>query len=310
VGRQAAVLGFLRDRPEWHRAAIVPAQRGKTSQPTYAQSSEQPAAQSDQAHRQRLARVMFATTTSHLPQPSELTRSLFPEGVRAAEMRGPADPALLSADERRCVERAAPKRVQEFAAGRLCAHRALAELGIHHFALLSAPDRLPLWPAAAIGSISHTQGYCAAVVGLRAQFAGLGLDTESSSAVGTELWSQICTEWELEQLQGLPTPWRVRAASLIFSAKEAFYKCQYPITAEWLEFADIRIEPESWQLDEGRYEVHHARPLQLQSDSYQSMHGRFRFHDGLVSAGFALVGLVVPKHLEGRQEQDLDIEHR
>ena len=148
------------------------------------------------------------------------------------------------------------------------------------------------------------------MVGLRAQFAGLGLDTESSSAVGSELWSQICTERELEQLQGLPAQWRVRAASLIFSAKEAFYKCQYPITAEWLEFADIRIEPESWQLDKGRFVVRQTRPLQLQSEAYQSMHGRFCFHDGLVSAGFALVGLLVPKHLEGRQEQDLDIEHR
>jgi 4'-phosphopantetheinyl transferase EntD len=243
-------------------------------------------------------------------EPSEAILSLFPAGVRAAELRTAGDAALLSEAERRCVDRAAPKRVQEFAAGRLCARRALAELGIHNFPLLSARDRQPLWPAAAVGSISHTQGYCAAVVGLQTQFAGLGLDTESSAAVGAELWPQICTAQELALLHALAPAGRVRAASLIFSAKEAFYKCQYPITAEWLEFTDISIEPDSWQLDAGRYVVRPARPLQLVAEHYQPLQGRFRFHDGFVSSGFALVRLVVPKHLEGGLEQDLDIEHR
>ena len=231
---------------------------------------------------------MSAATPCHLPQPSELTRSLFPEGVRAAEMRGVADPALLSAAERRCVERAAPKRVQEFAAGRLCAHRALAELGIQEFPLLSAQDRLPIWPAAAIGSISHTQGYCAAVVGLRAQFAGLGLDTESSSAVGSELWSQICTERELEQLQGLPAQWRVRAASLIFSAKEAFYKCQYPLTGEWLNFQDAWVELPAWGAGQGTFNLYASRPIALASHAQLPMQGRYLFHEPFVTAGVAL----------------------
>lgn len=233
---------------------------------------------------------------------SELILSLFPAGVCAAEMRAAADPALISDAERRCVAQAVPKRVQEFAAGRLCARRALAEMGIHDFPLLSASDRQPLWPAAAVGSISHTKGYCAAVSGRRAQFAGLGLDTESSSALAPELWEQICTGQELKRLQALPQHWRVRAASLIFSAKEAFYKCQYPITAEWLEFLDIEIEPQSWQTDAGGFEVRPVRPLQFERDSYQAMHGRFRFHEHFVSAGFALVRLVVPKHLECGQE--------
>jgi 4'-phosphopantetheinyl transferase EntD len=225
-------------------------------------------------------------------------------------MRAVGDPALLSEAERRCVDRAVPKRVQEFAAGRLCARRALAELGICDFQLLAAPDRQPIWPAAAVGSISHTQGYCSAVVGPRAQFAGLGLDTESSGAVGTELWAQTCSARESAQLRSLVPEWQIRAASLIFSAKEAFYKCQYPLTAEWLEFTDIEIEPESWQLDAGSYVVHPTRPLRLSPDSYHSMQGRFQFHESLVSAGFALVRLVIPEHLQRGQEQNLDIEHR
>jgi 4'-phosphopantetheinyl transferase EntD len=243
-------------------------------------------------------------------QSSALILSLFPPGVCAAEMRTPANPALINEAERRCVEQAAPKRVQEFAAGRMCARRALAELGIHDFPLLSAPDRQPLWPAAAVGSISHTDGFCAAVAGPRALFAGLGLDTESSSAVAPELWPQSCTAREMARLQALPTQWQLRAASLIFSAKEAFYKCQYPITAEWLEFTDVEIEADGWQLDEGGFEVHPVRPLQLARESYQAMQGRFRIHEPFVSAGFALVGLVVPEHLEGGKKQDFDIEHR
>ena len=46
--------------------------------------------------------------------------SLFPPGAVAADLRGPGDPKLLLAAEAMYLGRAVPKRVQEFAAGRLC----------------------------------------------------------------------------------------------------------------------------------------------------------------------------------------------
>jgi 4'-phosphopantetheinyl transferase EntD len=31
-------------------------------------------------------------------------------------------------------------------------------------------------------------------------------------------------------------------ATILFSAKEAFYKCQYTLTRKWLEFEDVSVE--------------------------------------------------------------------
>ena len=81
-----------------------------------------------------------------------------------------------------------PKRIQEFAAGRLCARRALGEFGRRGFPIPVARDRQPFWPAGVVGSITHTAGLCAAVVAERSRLAALGVDTELGGAVKPELW--------------------------------------------------------------------------------------------------------------------------
>src|SRR5215469_17508082 len=91
--------------------------------------------------------------------------ALFPGDVFAACLTREAPPWLLSAQELSCVSHCANERIEQFAAGRLCARRALEALGIAGFSLLTAPDRRPLWPAGVTGSITHTAGYAAAVVG-------------------------------------------------------------------------------------------------------------------------------------------------
>ena len=72
--------------------------------------------------------------------------ALFPPGASAAELRAPGDPALLLPEEAAFLGRAVPKRVREFAAGRLCARRALAQFGISDFPLRVAADRQAVWP--------------------------------------------------------------------------------------------------------------------------------------------------------------------
>ena len=163
-------------------------------------------------------------------------QGLYPAGAVVAALRGAGDLSILDPEEARCVARAVPARVAEFAAGRLCARLALAELGVVGFPLLAAPDRSPVWPLGVVGSISHTAGHCAVVAGSRTQFLGLGLDTELLAAVHAGLWSKLCTPPEHTRLGALPAAQRARAAALIFAAKEAFYKMQYPLTRERLDF--------------------------------------------------------------------------
>src|SRR5580692_6347409 len=99
--------------------------------------------------------------------------------------------ALLP-EERQYVARAMSKRVQEFAAGRVCARAALAQLGYAAVALPMGEDRAPQWPAGATGSITHTNGFCAAVVAATAQIRALGLDAEPGTSVRPHLWGRIC----------------------------------------------------------------------------------------------------------------------
>ncbi len=235
---------------------------------------------------------MKASTESQLPpNPAYLSptiQCLFPAGVIAAEMREPGEASLLYPDEAAAVSRAVPKRVREFAAGRACARRALAELGIGHFVLRAAPDRQPIWPASVVGSITHTTGLCAAVVADRARLAALGIDCEVVGGAGQELWDSICGPAETAWRRSLPAQQQAAAVTLLFSAKEAFYKCQYPLTGEWLDFHDLRIEPLEWGAATSSFAVHAARPLALARHRAGPIVGRFRFHEGWVTAGVAV----------------------
>ena len=218
---------------------------------------------------------------------SPLLSSLFLPGVVAADLREPGDPALLLPAEARYLGRAIPKRAREFAAGRLCARRALAEFGIVDVAIEVADDRQPIWPDSMVGSITHTAGFCAAVVAERRMVGALGLDSEVVGDVNAEIWPRVGVPAETAWLRTLPASQQPDAMTLIFSAKEAFYKCQYPLARERLDFQDVRVEA-GWGTSQGHFWVHATRHLAMSQRTAMPMQGRYLFHQGFVSAGLAL----------------------
>ena len=143
---------------------------------------------------------------------------------------------------------AVESRVHEFVGGRMCARAALAQLGLPPVSIPSGPDRAPVWPQGFVGSISHSKGYCVAVAARvnnmdqGSSIAALGVDVEQVGEVLPELWPQLMCEEEITGLQSLDANARAVKASLIFSAKEAFYKAQYSLTGEWVDFGDAAIE--------------------------------------------------------------------
>jgi 4'-phosphopantetheinyl transferase EntD len=216
--------------------------------------------------------------------------ALFPAGVIAAALRGPGDPALLMPEEAANLGGAVPQRVQEFAAGRLCARRALAEFGMVDFPVRVGGDRQPLWPDLMAGSITHTSGFCAAVVAERRCAAGLGLDSEVVGDIKPEIWSRICGPQESDWIRSLPVPEQAAAVTLIFAAKEAFYKCQYPVVRQRLSFPDARVDVAGWGGTGGAFNIHATRDLAIARHAALPLRGRYLFHEGLVSAGVALAG--------------------
>ena len=231
---------------------------------------------------------LSAAASADPPRLSAALSALYPSGVHAAEALGQGHPSLLTAPELQCVSHCAEKRIRDFAGGRSCARQALLALGIAGFDLLAGEDRQPLWPDPVVGSITHTEGYSAAVVGLRSRFRGVGVDTEVVTAVNAQVWTQICGAAELRHLEALPAAQRPFWAALVFAAKEAFYKCQFPSTSEWLEFTDLVLAPTAAGAAEGMISLLPQRPLQLAAEIPAPWQGRFRFHDSFVTVGMAL----------------------
>lgn len=172
-----------------------------------------------------------------------LFRPLLPDAVRLAEMPPDrADPAVLAADELQQIARAVPKRRLEFAAGRQLARRLLAEAGQGIDALPGDADRVPRWPQAVVGSITHCRSLCAVAVAPRALSAGIGLDVEPAEPMNPELLPQILREAERDRLRDWPEAWRDFAGILTFSAKEALYKSIYPAHRVFLDFQDVELQ--------------------------------------------------------------------
>ncbi|MCR4347655.1 MAG: 4'-phosphopantetheinyl transferase superfamily protein [Sulfuricaulis sp.] len=220
--------------------------------------------------------------------PSSLLASLFPPGVAAAELRTAGDPSLLLPDEAKQLVRAVPKRMQEFAAGRLCARRALAEFGFIDYPLRMHSDRRPQWPDTVVGSISHTTGMCGAVVARQSQFRAIGLDMEIVGQVTPEIWPTICTPEEMVWLAALRELEQVRCAAIIFSAKESFYKCQNGVTRQWLEYDDVTVDIPANYASSGCFALRPRRSIALLEYDTKSWKGRFEFHGNLVVTGMVL----------------------
>ena len=210
----------------------------------------------------------------------------------------PGDPADLWPSEAAFVMNARPKRIHEFAAGRWCARSALAQLGQPHVALHPAGDRQPSWPPGYVGSITHTTGFCAAAVARRSQIQAIGLDSELVGAPSADIWATICRDEELAWVTSLPETARPAAVTLLFSAKEAFYKCQYPLVAEWLDFHDLAVQVRDFGPALGTFAVRGCRELQFHRRVELPIDGRYVFHEDFVSAGIAVrptrIGLSTP----------------
>ncbi len=179
----------------------------------------------------------------------------------------------LFPDERRYVEVGswAPARQREFAAARDCARRALRRLGVEPCALVPHADRSPRWPEGIAGSISHTRDLCLVALARHGRLASLGVDVERVTAAGADIEELVCTAAERRWLDAQAASQRERNIRLLFSAKEAFYKCQYPLTRTFLDFQEVELA-----IDVG------AGSFAVRNPERAAVHGRWTWADDLV----------------------------
>lgn len=151
------------------------------------------------------------------------------------------DPSLLLPEEAMAVRGAVDKRQRDHAAGRICARRALARLGYDSAPLLRSPNGAAMWPAGAVGSITHCEGYCAAAVGRLAHVRGIGIDAERNRPLAEGLRERICSPAEVRWLtreKGVP---ELNWDALFFSAKESVYKAWSCLGGGILDHHDVEV---------------------------------------------------------------------
>jgi 4'-phosphopantetheinyl transferase EntD len=231
-GVHVVVRGNVR-RTELDRLAIVAGKTGYDPAPRVAlEPEENPAAAPS---------VMSARPSKHEPTSTPLA-GLFPPGTIGFEVEPPVEAASLFPEELESIRHAVPKRVGEFAAGRACARQALAGLGYRRVPLPAGPDRRPVWPNGIVGSISHTDGFCVAVAARAGCVTAIGIDVERTGRIEERIWKSICTPEELSWLRRRPPGDQPILATILFSAKESFFKCQFGSTGLRPDFTEVAIE--------------------------------------------------------------------
>jgi 4'-phosphopantetheinyl transferase EntD len=204
--------------------------------------------------------------------------------VLSAPVSEDAVPGLRPEEAAR-VAKAMPKRVREYATGRALAHAALARLGASSPAILNDDQRAPIWPDGVRGSITHCDTRAIVAV-CRSEHGSVGIDVEHRAELGRHLWESVFLAREIDALDALPEAERGRMALVLFSAKEALYKAQFPISRTYMGFRALHVAAEAgglvctWQ--------HDVPPFAIGAVA----HGRYQL--GAPPTGEVLTGVHLP----------------
>ncbi len=210
-----------------------------------------------------------------------LFKSLLGAQIETEEIDPHSVEAGLLKAEHEAIAGAAQTRIEQFTAGRVCSRIALGRFGVAATTPIPrGEDRAPVWPPGFVGSISHTDIWCAAAVARVEDVRSIGIDLEPATPLKESLWRRVCTPKERDWLHELPTPGLT--SKILFSAKESVYKCQYPITTKFLGFHAVELE-----IDDGSFRA----VFQQEAGEFKPgdvMSGRYLVEDGLVATACEL----------------------
>lgn len=151
-------------------------------------------------------------------------------------------PECLYASETDHVRDAVDRRTRQFATVRGCARRALRRLGQDRPPMVPGRSGEPQWPEGVVGSMTHTDGYCAVAVAERSLVLSIGIDAEPNEPLSAGVAGLISADRERVRERLLSsTGSQVAWGRLLFSAKESVYKAWFPVIGTWLGFKDVEI---------------------------------------------------------------------
>ena len=248
---------------------------------------------------------------------SVLDAASVPVGTTLVELHTDGTPDLsrfrmLSALEQRIVRHAVPLRKSDFGDARWCAHEALRQWresgGVYGAgdasdvagavgagdAVSAAPvlrglKGMPLFPAGVVGSLSHTEGLRAALVGPADRWRSLGIDVERAVPLPAGVLHSVTSpveRWQLELAAGDDIDPDV-LGTVLFSAKECVYKSWFPLAERFLDFdgAEVTLTVDHVLPHHRSPEVRGSWVARLLADPtpVDEIHGSWVVRDGYVA---------------------------
>lgn len=181
--------------------------------------------------------------------------SPFSDDISFAAVSSEAEYHLQAEEQALLSARATPQRREQFRLGRAAAARALNQFGFQlPPAILKGPRGEPIWPAAVVGSISHTAALAVAAVANSSDYRALGLDLQvigETLSLSKALLQRIATNEEQVWILKADQSWQLRAI-MLFSAKESVFKGLYPLLRREIGFKQAKL---SWSEEQQAFRV-------------------------------------------------------
>jgi len=193
----------------------------------------------------------------------------------------------LPQQELALINDAIDKRAREFSTGRHCAHLAMQQLDIASAPLLKGSKREPIWPAGVVGSISHCRDLAGAVVAKKSSLQSVGFDVENRKQLDPRIARHVCTADESAWLDSQAPNMRQLSLLLIFSLKEAVFKCVYQASGVALRFRQCQLVP---NFEAGTAKAELAIDIADMAPAHCQL--RFCYNENHVFSGAALHGSI------------------
>jgi enterobactin synthetase component D len=141
----------------------------------------------------------------------------------------------------------APARRLSYIGGRLCAAHALRTLGTHRSEVGRGSSGEPLWPDGVIGSIAHDSASAVCVAARLDTRRLLGVDIERVvDEEGVRDIAAVClTRTEARRFAEADACPELHA-TLLFAAKEAYYKAVHPAVRRFVDFDEVEVDEVDW----------------------------------------------------------------
>lgn len=178
---------------------------------------------------------------------------MLPEGTRLVEFHAQSGASDLQnfldlpESEQELVAHAVPKRKADFGDSRWCAHEALTAFGttadLREAEILRGERGMPVFPGGITGSLTHTDGYRAALLGESRRWRSLGIDAEPAESLPESIFTAIARPQEQWRVERMIRHYGAHYLDkVLFSAKEATYKAWFPLTHRFLDFDQADID--------------------------------------------------------------------